>query len=133
MDLVKVLGQHFHKINDLEKVKTLAKEFDLYVPGLTEDDDVFGIRGVPHWKYMNMYNQIDLSVGTFGTQTWIMLTCFPYIPQVITCSHKIPEDVDMLNKVYNEKNIFFVEYGNEYSVAELQSKIKDLVKKIENL
>lgn len=28
-----VLGQHFHKVNDLATVEALAKEFDLYVPG----------------------------------------------------------------------------------------------------
>lgn len=33
-----VLGQHFHKVNDLATVEALAKEFDLYVPGMNDEN-----------------------------------------------------------------------------------------------
>lgn len=50
-----VLGQHFHKVNDLETIKALASKFSLYVPGMDENPEVFGIRGVQHIKYWNLY------------------------------------------------------------------------------
>jgi hypothetical protein len=78
-----VLGQHFHKVNDLENVKALAKEFDMYVPGLSENEEMLGIRGVLHEKYLSMYAQLKASVGIAGTHTWILLTCFPQVPQII--------------------------------------------------
>ena len=81
-----VLGQHFHAQNDLEHVNNIANEFNMYVPGKTEDNSVFGIRGVNHNQYLNMYKKIDMSVGIAGTHTWYMLECFPEIPQIIIYS-----------------------------------------------
>ena len=78
-----VLGQHFHKVNDLENVKALAEEFKMYVPGLEENTEVLGIRGVLHEKYLRMYANLKASVGIAGTHTWILLTCFPQVPQII--------------------------------------------------
>ena len=43
-----VLGQHFNKVADLENVRALAREFNLYVPGLEENPEVLGIRGIQH-------------------------------------------------------------------------------------
>ncbi len=77
------LGQHFHKVNDLEKVEALAEEFNLYVPGMTEDQEVFGIRGVQHKMYWNFYRKMSACVGIAGTHTWYLLSCFPDTPQVI--------------------------------------------------
>ena len=79
----KVLGQHFHKVNDLQTVENLAREFNLYVPGMTENQEVFGIRGVQHKQYYNMYASLSASVGIAGTHTWLLLTLFPEIPQII--------------------------------------------------
>lgn len=80
-----VLGQHFHKINDRPVIEALVERFDgrMYVPGLTENEHVFGIRGVQHREYYNMYRRIKLSVGIAGTHTWYMLAMFPDTPQVI--------------------------------------------------
>ena len=78
-----VLGQHFNKVNDIESVQTLADNFDLYVPGLTENPEVLGIRGIQHKAYYNMYANLHASIGIAGTHTWILLTMFPEIPQII--------------------------------------------------
>lgn len=78
-----VLGQHFHKVNDRQTVENLAREFNLYVPGMTENPEVFGIRGVQHKQYYNMYAALSASVGIAGTHTWLLLTLFPEIPQII--------------------------------------------------
>ncbi len=82
-ELMLVLGQHFHKINDLNAVEDMQKEFNLYVPGQTEDQHVFGIRGVNHTEYENMYKNIDVAVGIAGTHTWQMMATHPEIPQII--------------------------------------------------
>lgn len=79
----KVLGQHFHKVNDLKTVENLAREFNFYVPGMTENQEVFGIRGVQHKQYYNMYASLSASVGIAGTHTWLLLTLFPELPQII--------------------------------------------------
>lgn len=78
-----VLGQHFHKVNDLETVKKLAEEFSMYVPGMSENEEVFGIRGVHHEKYWDMYRQLNKVVGIAGTHTWYMLAMFPSTPHII--------------------------------------------------
>lgn len=77
------LGQHFHKVNDLPLVEALKEEFNLYVPGMTEDQEVFGIRGVQHKMYWHFYKKMSACVGIAGTHTWYLLTCMPEIPQVI--------------------------------------------------
>lgn len=78
-----VLGQHFNKMADIEQMVDLATEFGLYVPGLTENPEVLGIRGVKHEMYYNMYKHLSASIGIAGTHTWIMLAMFPDIPQII--------------------------------------------------
>lgn len=87
-----VLGQHFHKVNDLPIVEALAKEYNMYVPGMTENTEVFGIRGVQHKLYYNMYKSLSASVGIAGTHTWIMLTMFPEIPQIILFNRRVSRD-----------------------------------------
>lgn len=83
-----ILGQHFNKVNDLPAVEALAQDFNMYVPGMSENPEVFGIRGVRHEMYYNMYNKIGMSIGIAGTHTWILLTMFPWIPQVILYNKK---------------------------------------------
>ena len=58
-----VLGQHFNKVNDIEAVRTLARDFDLYVPGLTENPEVMGIRGIQHTAYYNLYARLNATFG----------------------------------------------------------------------
>lgn len=132
LEVNKILGQHFHKVNDLEKVQQLANDFNLYVPGLDEDHEVLGVRGVPHWKYANLYKQLDLSIGVLGTHTWVMLTCFPNIPQIITCYEGLSEDAVALNNAYSRhgKNVFFVSYNEETLIETLQEDIEMLVEHI---
>ena len=74
-----ILGQHFDKINDLPKIEEIKKEFNAYVPGDTENPEVFGIRKIPHKMYWNLYEQIDSCIGIAGTHTWYALACFPHI------------------------------------------------------
>ncbi len=95
-----VLGQHFDKVEDLEKVEDLTYEFDLYVPGMTENEEVFGIRGVAHKKLWNLYSQLVGSIGVVGTHTWYLLACRPEVPQIILYSKDCVENWDDIAKTY---------------------------------
>lgn len=94
------LGQHFNKVTDVANVEALQKEFPtLWVPGQTSHPEVFGIRGVKHAMYYNMYRHLDGAVGIPGTHTWYLLVMFPEIPQVITYRKGI-ENWDVIAKAY---------------------------------
>ena len=122
-----VLGQHFHKVNDLGTVQALAKEFDMYVPGMSEDTEVFGIRGVQHKMYYNMYNQLSASVGIAGTHTWIMLAMFPDIPQIILYNRNGVEHWEAITEAFraNGKKIFAIGFDENTDMAELSEVIEE--------
>lgn len=98
-----ILGQHFHRNNDKEHVERLAEEFNMIVPGQKEDTEVFGLRGVKHSKFINMYKKIDMAVGIAGTHTWNMLTCYPEIPQIIIYNKNGVEKWDEIAKAYRRQ------------------------------
>ena len=125
-----VLGQHFHKVNDLEAVQNLAKDFQLYVPGMTENHEVFGIRGVAHEKYYNMYASLKASVGIAGTHTWILLTMFPDIPQIILYNKKGVEHWEAISNAYQArgKKIIVIGFDEESNFAELAKTIEEAYK-----
>lgn len=127
-----VLGQHFHKVNDLSTVEALAKEFDLYVPGQTENPEVFGIRGVAHVEYLNMYRSLAASVGIAGTHTWIMLSCFPEIPQIILFNRNGVENWKDIEAAYQKAGyrIFCIGFDENSNMAELSKEIEEAYKKL---
>ena len=122
-----VLGQHFHKLIDLATVQALAKEFDMYVPGMTEDTEVFGIRGVQHKMYYHLYRQLTASVGIAGTHTWIMLAMFPDIPQIILYNRNGVEHWDTIAEAFraNGKNIYAIGFDENTDMAELSKVIEE--------
>ena len=122
-----VLGQHFHKVNDLEKVEALAAEFNLYVPGMTEDNEVFGIRGVQHEKYWNLYKRLKGCVGIAGTHTWYLLTCRPEVPQVIFFNKKGVERWEEIQAAYQASGypIFCFGFDEETNLQELMHKVEE--------
>ena len=121
-----VLGQHFHKVNDLEKVQKLADDFRLYVPGMSEHPEVFGIRGVQHKMYYNMYAQLFGSIGIAGTHTWFMLTVFPWIPQVILFNNHGVERWKAIEKAYRKRgyNIRCIGFNEMTSLKQQAKEIK---------
>ena len=123
-----VLGQHFHKENDKEKVEALAKSFAMYVPGMTEDREVFGIRGVPHKKYWHMYEQINLSIGIAGTHTWYLLACFPGVPQIILYNKKGVERWDLIEKAYQDAGyeVFCIGFDENTDWEEFSKEVEKL-------
>ena len=122
-----VLGQHFHKVNDLAVVTKLAEEFKMYVPGMDENPDVFGIRGVNHAKYFNMYNMLKGSIGIAGTHTWIMLTCFPEIPQIILFNQKGVERWKAIETAFQNAGykIFCIGFDEQTDMEELSRKVEE--------
>lgn len=122
-----VLGQHFHKVNDLPIVEALAKEYNMYVPGMTENPEVFGIRGVQHKLYYNMYKSLSASVGIAGTHTWIMLTMFPEIPQIILFNNKGVERWKEIEKAYQALGykIFCVGFDENTDMEQLSKEIQE--------
>lgn len=122
-----VLGQHFHKVNDLPIVEALAKEYNMYVPGMTENPEVFGIRGVQHKLYYNMYKSLSASVGIAGTHTWIMLTMFPEIPQIILFNNKGVERWKEIEKAYQALGykIFCIGFDENTNMEQLSKEIQE--------
>ena len=122
-----VLGQHFHKVNDLPIVEALAKEYNMYVPGMTENTEVFGIRGVQHKLYYNMYKSLSASVGIAGTHTWIMLTMFPELPQIILFNNKGVERWKEIEKAYQALGykIFCVGFDENTDMEQLSKEIQE--------
>lgn len=122
-----VLGQHFHKVNDLPIVEALAKEYNMYVPGMTENPEVFGIRGVQHKLYYNMYKSLSASVGIAGTHTWIMLTMFPEIPQIILFNNKGVERWKEIEKAYQARGyrIFCIGFDENTDMKQLSKEIQE--------
>lgn len=122
-----VLGQHFHKVNDLAAVQKLADDFGLYVPGMTENEEVFGIRGVAHEKYYNMYASLKASVGIAGTHTWILLTMFPDVPQVILYNKKGVENWEAIAQAYQARGrkIIAIGFDENTDLRELSAKVKN--------
>lgn len=125
-----VLGQHFNKVNDKPAVEALAKEFNMYVPGMAEENEVFGIRGVQHKMYYNMYNKLGMSIGIAGTHTWILLTMFPWIPQVILYNRKGVEHWDAIGKAFQAAGypIRTIGFDENTDMEQLSEKIKSYCK-----
>lgn len=125
-----VLGQHFNKVNDKPAVEALAKEFGMYVPGMSEDTEVFGIRGVAHKEYYNMYSKLGMSIGIAGTHTWIMLTMFPWIPQVILYNRKGVENWNVIGKAFQAAGypIRTIGFDEDTDMNQLSEKIKSYYK-----
>lgn len=125
-----VLGQHFNRVNDLPAVEALAKEFGMYVPGMTENNPVFGIRGVAHKEYYNMYSKLGMSIGIAGTHTWILLTMFPWVPQVILYNKKGVENWDAIGKAFQAAGypIRTIGFDENTNMEQLSEKIKSYYK-----
>lgn len=125
-----VLGQHFHKVNDLEKVQSLAQAFGMYVPGMTENKEVFGIRGVQHKMYYNMYASLKGSVGIAGTHTWLLLTLFPEIPQIILFNKQGIERWKEIEAAYQERGfrIHCIGFDEETNLENLSREIEEKYK-----
>lgn len=125
-----ILGQHFNKVSDLPAVEALAKEFSMYVPGMSENPEVFGIRGVAHKEYYNMYSKLGMSIGIAGTHTWIMLTMFPWIPQVILYNKKGTEHWDVIGKAFQAAGwpIRTIGFDENTDMEQLSEKIKSYCK-----
>lgn len=125
-----VLGQHFHKVNDLPAVEALAKEFSMYVPGLAENPEVLGIRGVRHKMYYDMYNKLGMSIGIAGTHTWILLTMFPWVPQVILYNRKGVENWDAIGKAFQAAGwpIRTIGFDENTNMEQLSEKIESYYK-----
>lgn len=122
-----ILGQHFNKMADIESVVDLATEFGLYVPGLTENPEVLGIRGIKHEQYYNMYNQLSASIGIAGTHTWIMLTMFPNIPQIILFNRGGVEHWDAIAEAARRagRTVYAIGFDENTNMAELSKQIEE--------
>ena len=122
-----VLGQHFDKKTNLEVIKNLSKEFNMYIPGATENTHVFGIRGVQHKEYYNMYASLSASVGIAGTHTWILLTTFPHIPQIILFKRTGVENWEAIGKAYQSQGypIHCLGYDKDTDLQEFSKLIEE--------
>lgn len=122
-----VLGQHFNKTADIEQVVALADEFNLYVPGMTENPEVLGLRGVNHEMYFNMYAKLRASVGIAGTHTWIMLSMFPSIPQIILYNKNGVENWEAIANAANRagRKVIAIGFDENTDMEQLSKKIEN--------
>jgi hypothetical protein len=120
----KVYGQHFHKVNDREAVVKFANERKVYVPGLTENEEVFGIRGRKHGDYTGVYENVQKAVAIPGTHTWIMLLFYPGIRQLIPYRSGI-ENWSEIAQAWRKAgyNIFTVEFNDSSSREAVRAQI----------
>ena len=123
-----VLGQHFDKVKDLAIVEALAKEFNMYVPGMTEHKEVFGIRGVQHKLYYNLYKQLRACIGIAGTHTWVLLTMFPEIPQIILYNKNGVENWGAIAQAFQKqgRKIYALGFDEKTNMTEFSKQIEKL-------
>lgn len=128
-----VLGQHFHKENDLAAIKALSQEFGLYVPGMSEHPEVFGIRGIEHRMYYHMYAQLKGAIGIAGTHTWLMLTMCPQIPQVILYNKNGVENWESIATAFRAsgRSVWALPFGEGEEDVDLSRRIEESFKNIE--
>lgn len=128
-----VLGQHFNKVSDLETVKKLAQDYSMYVPGMTENPEVLGLRGVEHRLYHHLYSSLSYSVGIAGTHTWIMLTMFPKIPQVILYNTKGVENWQAIARAArrNGRKIVAIGFDENTDMMELSKRVERAYKRFD--
>ena len=117
-------------MNDLPAVEALAKEFNMYVQGMTEENEVFVIRGVAHKEYYNMYSKLGMSIGIAGTHTWILLTMFPWVPQIILYNRKGVEHWEAIGKAFQAAGwpIRTIGFDEDTDMNQLSEKIKSYYK-----
>ena len=128
-NVMKILLQHFHKVNDLDKIEALEKALIDYTPGHFEDQEVFGMRGIPHKMFYPLYAKLDLCIGVAGTHTWFLLVCFPYIAQIILASRGLKgENWGMIAKAHQEAGypINTVPYDETSSMALVGNKVEEI-------
>ena len=125
-DCQTVLLQHFNKTADLPAVQKLADEFGAYVPGLTENIEVLGMRGVPHAAYYNLYKQLYGSVGIAGTHTWYLLAMFPGCRQIILYNRNGVEDWAMIaaSARLRGRKVWAIGFDDSTNMADLREKVK---------
>ena len=99
----KVMFQHYNKVTDKPAVDELLKEHPSYAPGVTENPDLLGLRGVSHEMYINLLAKAKGCVGIAGTHTWEMLTLFPEKPQIILYNKAGVERWDQIEKAYQKQ------------------------------
>ena len=93
---------------------------------MAENEEVFGIRGVSHKLYYNMYKSLRASIGIAGTHTWYLLAMFPEIPQVILFNEKGVERWKALEAAYRKKgyNIRCIGFHEGIDMDALKNEIK---------
>jgi len=130
-----VILQHFNKVADLEKVKATAKALageyspnGAYIPGLEDgNEELLGLRGVPHVKYYNLYAHLEGLVGIPGTHTWIAATLFPDMPQVIVYRRGIEDWELIAEKAYDHgRSYHAVPFDEDSDMKEVFGKVEKI-------
>lgn len=123
-----ILGQHFDKEADLKTVENLTFTFGptFYVPGLNLYPELLGMRGVEHRLYYNLYKGLTGSVGIAGTHTWILLTVFPEVPQVILYNKKGVENWQAIARAARRQgyNIVAIGFDKDTDMGQLSKQIE---------
>lgn len=125
-----ILGQHFNKDKDLAAVAKLAKDFNLYVPGLTENEQILGMQGVKYQELYDLYYWVDAAVGIAGTHTWLLLTLFPDTAQIILYNKSGTENWKAIEAAYQAAGycIHCIGFDAKTNTKELSAEIEEIYK-----
>lgn len=125
-----ILGQHFHKESDLPQVEKLAQDFNLYVPGLTENEQILGMQGVKYLELYDLYYWIDAAVGITGTHTWLLLALFPDTAQIILYDKSGTENWKAIEAAYQAAGycINCIGFDAKTNTKELSAEIEEIYK-----
>ena len=99
----KVMFQHYNKVADKPAVDELLQKHPSYAPGVTENPDLLGLRGISHEMYINLLSKVKGCVGIAGTHSWEMLTMFPWKPQIHLYNKAGVERWDQIEKAYQKQ------------------------------
>lgn len=131
---VAVLGQHFHKINDVDQVNEAKGQFkNPYIPGEKEHPELYGIRGVPHHKYRHLLGQMDICVGVLSTWVWEIINHHPEIPVIALMNKGVPEkkrELDQACLIAQRSNLVFIEFDEETNMEELANAVLSSAKRL---
>ncbi len=89
---IKVFTSHFSKVNDLEKVEEMKGCLGgMYVPGETEAEHLFGVRGIKHAEYIPLVFATDATVTIASTWQWLVQIINPAVNMNVLCNKALPD------------------------------------------
>ena len=125
---IKVFTSHFSKVNDLEKVAEMRALLQgMYVPGETEANHLFGVRGVKHAEFIPLVFAADASLSIASTWQWLAMVIKPSLKQRIFCNCALP-DARYAKEI--ERSFAALGYSHQYTVFDEETDVATIEKEV---